>query len=483
MSRHAATLIAATLSVTLAGCRVGPNYVRPEFETDAAWAGSGEALFNQATPETIETWWLELGDPVLTGLIEEAFESNLDLATAFQNVRRFAALRGRAVAELFPDIDGTGSYSWERAGANGFPQTPNAESFETASIGGVFGWELDVWGRIGRLVESADADLAASVEDLRDVRVLIAAQVATDYVRLRTAQARREIAERNIEIQSQSLELTQVRANEGAAPRLDVAQAETNLATTQAELPSIDAEIRDSLLSLAVLLGKNPTALLDELAEPTPIPMPPTEISVGIPVDVIRRRPDVRSAERVLAAETARIGVETADLLPRFVLSGSFQYSAADGRTLFESNSYGFGFGPSFNWNLFNAGGERADIRAQEAAAEIAFIGYRASVLDAIQEVESSLYRHARQVEQTEALARASTAAAESAELSKELYLEGRTDFQNVLDSERQLFAAEDGLIQSQSDVTTTYIVLQRSLGGGWSPSPRDAESSDERAD
>lgn len=465
------------LTVTLSGCQaIGPEYEAPSLESDEAWSASDENLFNVATPESIETWWVTLDDAVLNDLIERSFAANLDLATAVQSVRQAAAIRGVSAAERFPDLDGTGSYSREQQGQNGFPALNDPAEFDFFALGLEFGWELDVWGRVRRLVESADADLAAAVEDLHDVRVLLASEVASEYVGLRTAQARLDVALRNIEIQQQSLTLTKTRFDAGAAPQLDVAQAETNLANTEAELPSLQADVRDGLLRLAVLLGDNPTSLLEELSAVGPIPTPPTEVVIGIPADTLRRRPDIRSAERTLAAEVARIGVELGDLYPRFSLGGSFEFNSTDADSWFDADSFNFGFGPAFSWNLFDGGRERSEVRAQEAAADIALLSYRSSVLNAIEEVESATYRHARQLERTAALARASAAAQQSADLSRQLYLEGRSDFQNVLDSERELFTAQDNLILSQSEVTTTYITIQRSLGGGWSPASTTAQ-------
>ncbi|MEM7309029.1 MAG: efflux transporter outer membrane subunit [Planctomycetota bacterium] len=473
--------IGAAAVAGLAGCEaIGPDYEHPVVRTDPLWAGSSDAAFNSADPESIETWWEALGDATLNGLVDRAFASNLDLGAAVQRVRQVAALRGIAVGQRFPDLDGTGSYTTERQGQNGFPELPEPEEFESAALGLEFGWELDVWGRVRRLVEAADADLAATVEDLHDVRLLLAAEVASEYVGLRTAQERLEVARRNIEIQRQSLELTTVRFQNGAAPQLDVAQAETNLANTEAELPSLRGDERERALRLSVLLGEAPTALLDELRDPGAIPAPPAAIAVGIPADVLRRRPDVRSAERALAAEVARIGVELGDLYPRFSLAGSMQFTSTDSGSLFDSESFGFGLGPGVFWNLFDGGRVRNELRAQEALADVALLSYRSTVLGALEDVEAAMFRHARQLERADAFRRASGSAERSAELSRALYLEGRSSFQNVLDSERELFAAQDNLILSRSEATATYISLQRSLGGGWSPAAGQADRAED---
>ncbi|MEM9109648.1 MAG: efflux transporter outer membrane subunit [Planctomycetota bacterium] len=464
----------------MTGCiQVGPDYQRPEMDSHATWAASKKASFNQALPEDIETWWQELQDPMLNSLVDRAFNANLDLAIAVQRVRQAAANRGIAAGERFPDLDGSGSYSRERQGANNFPALTDPQEFNSYALGFDLAWELDVWGRVSRLIESADADLEASIEGLHDVRLILAAEVATEYVQLRTAQARLEVAERNIEIQKRSFEITKARFDAGAAPQLDVSQAETNLANTEAEVPSLKSDVRNSLLRLAVLLGENPTALIEELSTPVAVPTSPEEIGVGIPADILRRRPDIRLAERTLAAEVARIGVEVAEFYPRFTLGGTFQYSATNSGVLFDSDSSGFGFGPSFSWNLFDGGRVRNAVRAQEAIADQALLEYRSTVLTAFEEVESAMYTHARELERAEALSRASNAAQQSADLSRQLYLEGRSDFQSVLDSERELFSAEDNLILSRSQAVTTYITLQRSLGGGWSPYLDEGEEED----
>lgn len=482
MRRVLFVCVAAELSA-LPGCRaLGPDYERPSMETDAEWAAGTEGLFNAADSDNIETWWKNLNDDTLNELVDRAFQSSLDLATAVQRVRQVAAIRGISAGERFPDFDGTGSYFRERQGINDFPALfSEPQEFESFALGLEFAWELDVWGRVRRLVESADADLAATVEDLHDVRLILAAEVAAEYVNLRAAQSRREVAERNVEIQMQSLALTRTRFENGAAPQLDVAQAETNLANTEAELPSFLADERDALLRLAVLLGQNPTAMLDELGSGVQLPQPPEEIGVGIPADILRRRPDVRAAERTLAAEVARIGVELSELYPRFNLGGTLQFGSTNSGSLLDADSLGFGLGPSFSWNIFDGGRVRNAVRAQEAVAETALLSYRSTVLSALEDVESAMFRHARQLETTEALERASRSAQQSAALSRQLYLEGRSDFQNVLDSERELFAAEDALILSEAEVALTYIVLQRSLGGGWmfGPVEEDADDSD----
>ncbi|MEM7202851.1 MAG: efflux transporter outer membrane subunit [Planctomycetota bacterium] len=460
----------AAAAVLTAGCRVGPDYIPPTIEAPPAWRASDEAIYSSEEPQALSVWWQALGDAALDGLIDRALRGSLSLAVAVQRVRNLAALRGRAFGERFPDIDADGGYARSRFGQNSFPPQPSAKTFDLYDVGLLFSWEIDLWGRVTRSIEAADADLAASIEDLRDVRVLLVAEVAAEYVALRASQARVAVANSNIEIQRRSLELTEARFNAGAAPALDVAQARRNLANTEAELPTLQAEIRLALLNLSLLLGDRPDELLEELADAGPLPEPPPTVVVGVPAEALRRRPDVRSAERRLAAEVARIGVELGDLYPRFTLGGSIGFESTASTRWFDTDSGIFGFGPSFQWNLFDGGRELGELRAQRAQADIALLDYRSSVLNAVAEVEDSLFQHVRERERAAALRRSAAAARESAVLSRELYLAGRSDFQNVLDAERSLFEAEDLLIRSRSEVAQTYVALHRALGGGWEP-------------
>ncbi|MEM9379607.1 MAG: efflux transporter outer membrane subunit [Planctomycetota bacterium] len=477
MSGRSCVALCAALAASTWSCAiVGEDYVRPELSTTSAWAAAGEAGAVAAAPKDLGRWWTALEDEDLDALVDEALAGSLDLASAAQRVRQAAALQRRAVGERFPDVNGTGSYSRTRVSANTFPPF-GQQTFDLYSIGLEFGWEIDLWGRVTRIIEAADADLAASIEDLRDVQALVVASVASAYLDVRTGQARLAVALQNVEIQRASLELTETRFDAGAAPALDVAQARTNLSNTEADVPVIRAELRADELQLAVLLGRDPSTFVGALEDEGEIPAPPQTFGVGVPADVLRQRPDVRSAEQRLVSEVARVGIEEADLYPRFDLVGSIGYESTDSGRLFQADSGFFGFGPTLFWNLFDGGRERADIEAQRAAAEVALLDYRQSVLEAVEEVEREVYGLARDRERVESLRVAVDAARRSADLSRQLYLEGRSDFQNVLDAERSLFAAEDSLILGRASVTRTYIALQRALGGGWQPEETGEET------
>lgn len=468
---------ALALLSAVGGCAiVGEDYETPPSEVESEYVGRSESG-DSAVQVDLGRWWESLGDPVLDGLVEQALENSLDLRSAIANVSRSAELLGVAVGNRYPDIDAAGSFTRNRNGANSFPPVTDPTTFNLWNSTLEFAWEVDVWGRVTRVIEVADAEFEASIEDLRDVRALLVADLVSAYIDLREGESRARVAGQNIEIQQRSLTLTQTRFDAGAAPRLDVAQARTNLANTQAVLPQIRESVRLARLRLGVLLGQDPTRFVREFEAGGDLPEAPAAVDLGVPADLLRQRADIRSAERLFAAEFAQIGVEEGDLYPRFFLSGSIGYEATDSGDFLSRRSGIFGVGPGFTWNLFDGGRERGEWRAQEQSAEIAFLAYRSTVLLAIEEVEGAVFGLARERERAAALGRSVDAAADSAELSRQLYLEGRSNFQNVLDSERNLFDAQDSLIESRAAVVQRYVDLLRAMGGGWQTAEGSAEA------
>lgn len=459
-----------SLSILCASCSaVGPDYEVPEMPVPVEFVGSDAEELYTGLPEVHPArWWESLGDPRLVALVDRGLEANLDLRVAYERVREAHARRAQSTGEQLPALSGSGGYTRVRAGENSFPPLADAMTFDQYSLGLGASWELDVWGRIGRLVEAADANLQARVEDARHVRVLVAAEIARQYVDVRTFQGRLEVTRGNIASQEHSLEIATERFQEGLSPALDVAQAQTNLASTEAEVPSLELGLRAAMFRLAVLLGENPGELIAELESTAPIPEPPSTVGVGLPADLLRQRPDVRAAERDLAAQVARIGVATADYYPSFQLSGSIGLESLDSGDLFSSGSGVLGLGPSFGWNIFSGGRVSANVHAQRALADAAALSYHSAVLLALEEVEFFLVAHTRQRERRAALERAATAARKTVELARELYAAGQTDFQNVLDAERSLFSVEDRLLTSHGEVALSFVSLQRALGGGW---------------
>jgi len=331
-------------------------------------------------------------------------------------------------------------------------------------------WELDVFGGIRRSIESADAGLQATVEDYRDVLVSLYAEVALNYVEVRALQARLAYARSNVTAQQKTLQLTRDRLKAGIAPELDVAQAESNLANTESEIPSLEIALTQTINRLGVLMGEAPSALHDLLVQEAPIPVPPAKTAVGLPAELLRQRPDVRRAERELASATAQIGVATADLYPRFSLSGAFALEGTQVKDLGKIDSRAWSFGPSFRWNIFDGVRNIYRIQAAEAITKQAFIRYQQTVLIALEDVENAMVAYEKEQIRRDALIRAADASARSVKLVQTLYETGLTDFQNVLDSQRSLFQQQDRLAQSEGLVTANLIAVYKALGGGWDP-------------
>ena len=477
---HPVFLIPMLALVLAAGCStVGPDYSPPDTKMPDAWhqelargLSEGEAA--------LQAWWTIFDDPVLNDLIDRADDGNLDLKVAVARIEEARALRRVAAGERAPDFDGTGTAARGRVSEEIVPMIADrTDNFFRTGLDA--SWEIDVWGRIDRSIESADASLEASLENYRDVLVLLLADVASTYVEVRSLQTRLRLAEGNVEIQRQTLQLTKDRYEAEIASLLEVRQAELNLASTEAVIPTLNIFLQRAVHRLGILLGGHPGLLADELAQSAPVPTAPENIIVGLPADLLRQRPDIRRAERELAAQTARIGVATADLYPRFSLSGAFAFEATDIEDLFQSGSRAWILGPAFRWNLFDGGRVRGRIQAEEARAEQALHRYENTVLLALEDVENAMVAYAQESEGRDALARSVAASEESVDLVVILYKTGLTDFQNVLDMERALFQQQDLFAQSEGDVIKNLILIYKALGGGWAPEfePREPIAED----
>jgi len=450
--------------VAMAGCAVGPDFERPETEMPAGWAGSTAAVGAQAgesTEASLAEWWTVFQDATLTSLIERAVESNLDLKLAEARIREARAARGVAASAFGPTADATGSFRRSQATGNG----PVANQYQA---GFDAGWELDIFGGTRRAVEAADADLQAAEEDRRDVLVTLTAEVARTYIELRAFQQQLDIGQRNLAAQERSVELSEKRFQAGFVSSLDVANAKAQVATTTAEIPLLEASVRQTIYSLSVLLALDPAALVEELSPPTAIPPAPPTVPVGVPSDLLRRRPDIRAAEAGIHATTARIGVATADLFPKVNLAGSIGWQAGDLGSLFDTASRFSSLGPSVSWSLFQSGRIRSNIEVQKALEEQSFIAYRQTVLAALEEVEDALIASEKEQERRHALVEALDANRKAVDLATQLYSQGQTDFLSVLDAQRSLYSSEDALAQSTRTVSTNLVALYKALGGGW---------------
>lgn len=449
----------------LNGCLVGPDYTPPEVKVPEKWRLPDSVLLVPGEAD-IRTWWLVFQDPILSSLINEAGASNLDLKAAVARVKEARARLGVARGELLPSVDATGSATRNRGSQN--DATAGGVTYDRYTGSFDASWEIDLFGRIRRSVEAAQADYESSQEDRAGVMVTLYAEMATNYLQARTIQARLAAAEKNIQSQKEVLELTRVRFKNGLATGLDVSQAEQVLASSQAELPPLYNNLNQAFNAVALLLAKPPGAIQNRISQAKPIPAPPAQVAVGVPLDIMRQRPDIRSAERQLAAATARIGMATADLYPSFSLTGSLGLASTDTSNFFNSGSRFYSFGPSFNWNLFAGGRIRAQIKVQDALTEQALINYEQTVLTALNEVDNAATGFFQQTRRVKALEQSVKAAKRTLELSLKLYKEGLKDFQSVLDAQRSLFDADNQLAQAKGELSTNLVNLYKALGGGW---------------
>lgn len=487
--------LAVTVWICLAaltGCTVGPNFERPSEQVPAEWAGplppAPEARAPTLAEKELAHWWMVFEDPTLTSLVERAVQSNLDLMQAEARIRQARAARRIGVSGMGPTLDGTGLYRRSRSGGtlSGGSNAAGSAGTTTEEIildqyqaGFDAAWEADIFGGVRRGIEAADADLQATLEDRRSVLVTLAAEVARNYIDLRAFQQRVVIAGKNLQAQEHSAGLTRKRFEGGFASGLDVANAEAQVATTAAQIPVLEASARRSIYSLSLLLGKEPGALLQELSQTSAIPPTPPSVPVGVPSDLLRRRPDIRRAEAEIHASTARIGVATADLFPRFTISGSVGFQASDFSSWFNWANRLWSFGPSMNWRLFETGRVRANIEQQTALEEQALLSYRQTVLTALGEVENALITSVKEEEHRKALMEAVTANQRAVELATTLYTEGQTDFLNVLAPQQALFSTEDAVAQSTQTLSSNLAALYKALGGGWTESESCQQGND----
>lgn len=487
LGRSSLALSALALSlISFSGCKfVGVDYEEPEVVMPDAWHQELMAGTNKARLE-IDYWWKQFKDPVLNELIDQAVAANLDLAIAYERVMQAREARRSTRSGLFPSVDATGSFNRQRTSENiGIaPEAGGGKTENFYAAGLDVAWELDVLGGVRRSIEASEASLQATEESYRDFMVVLLSEVATNYIDVRTIEERIKLAKSNIQNQEESVALAKDRFDAGLVPRLDVTQAQTNLANTQALLPQLRQTRTAEVNRLATLIGEYSPEVEALIAQSEPIPLPPSRVGVGLPAEVIRLRPDIRAAERNLAAQTARIGVAEADLYPRFTLNGTFNLLSTSSGDVFDSDSRDYGFGPALRWNIFSAGRIRSQIAIEESRTREAYYAYENSVLLAVEEVEVSMSGIANSRDRVDALTRGAESARETVSLVKDNYSRGLVDFQNVLDAERTLTTTEDDRARSQGDIAISYVNLFKALGGGFpfdAPITR-AEESDEEA-
>jgi NodT family efflux transporter outer membrane factor (OMF) lipoprotein len=459
-------VVAAALAAS--GCMVGPDYVRPPTPTANGWLESGDTSVHTDAAATAQ-WWEVFGDPVLGRLVELAAAQNLSLRAAGLRVLEAQARRGIAVGNLFPQTQElTGSYTRTHASANTPLGSFTGRDTNTFLAGFDAAWEIDLWGKFRRAVEAADADLTGAVASYDDVLVSLVAEVAATYVNIRTLDERLGVARDNVRVQHDGLEIARARFEAGGTSELDLQQATTLLRDTEATIPQLELQRRQAAHAIAVLVGLAPGAPSALLGDPGHLPEIPRGVAVGIPADLLRRRPDVRRAEQAAAAQCARIGVSVAALLPAFQLSGSVGLDADSAAHFLEGRSFEAMGGPSFTWPIFNYGRLTNDVRLQDATFQELAVSYQQSVLTAQQEVEDALVGYVRGTEQVARLVESVAAANRAVELSGIQYREGGTDYTAVLNTQQSKLREDDLLVSTRAAVALEVIALYKALGGGW---------------
>jgi len=461
-------LMSGVILLVLGGClSVGPDYKRPETVMPDAWHTKIQDELSSETPD-LQEWWMVFEDDILNDLITQATTNNLDLKTAVARIEQAAALRGVSASQYFPEIFAHGGASAIKTTKDNTPPgADRKDALYTAGLG--MAWELDLWGRVRRSVESADASWMATVENYRDIMVLLYADIAANYIRVRTLQERILFAENNLAAQKKTKELTKNRFDSGLVPALDISQAQLNYSRTASMIPPMKQELIETINRLSILTGQKPFALLEMLKKQKPIPVPPKKIAMGLPSELLRQRPDIRRAERNLAAQNARIGMATAEFYPIFSLPGTLTFGGADVNP-FNSAGLSYTFGPQVRWSIFNGGRVRSQVNAEKAATKAALYIYEQTVLKALEETEDSMAAFANEKDRIKSLEIAASSAKKSVDLVTELYKSGLTDFQNVLNMELALLTQQDRLATSRGLVSINLIRIYKALGGGWTP-------------
>ena len=461
-----AVVVAALLAAgAAAGCGVRRSYTPPTPRVPSAWESRAPGPAAGGDEAVLAAWWGAFGDPQLTSLMTRAVAGNLDVRTAVARVREARASARAARGPLAPAVDASGSARASGTGsAAGFGGTS-----QSYSLGLDASWELDLFGGLRSSVDAAAATAEARAADLQDVLVSLTAEVVLDYIDVRSGQQRLEIARSNVALQEQTLELTRLRQQAGLGTELEVQQALSNVENTRAQIASLEGQVSRSVHALSVLLGQTPGALAGELSVPGPIPSAPLSVAVGVPADAIRRRPDVRSAERQLAAQASQVNVARADLYPSFRLAGSIGLESLSIAKLLLPGAGSWSASPSASTRLFNRRQLRENLAVQGERETQAAVAYESRVLGALQDVEDSLTSLAQEDVRRGHLSAAADAAQQTADLSLQLYTAGLRDFRDVLDAQRSLLTLQDSLASSTASVSTDLVRLYKALGGGWS--------------
>ena len=473
------TLVCCGLLFILNACAmVGPDFTPPKADVSPEWVEARDPRVREEKPD-YRNWWQVFGDPVLEGLVQTAYEQNLPLRIAGVRVLESRALLGVVVGEFYPQTQtGSGALGYNRISGNSFDLwQPGSSNSGVGYWQGNFGvgasWELDFWGKFRRAIQSADANLLGSIAAYDDVLVSLTADVARTYVIIRVYEERLNIARENLAIQKESLRIAQARFDAGDTGERDVQQAITQLTGTQAQIPFLETGIQKARHALSILLGMAPGQLRDRLDGDRGIPRAPVNIAVGIPAELLRRRPDIRNAELQAASQCALIGVAKADLYPSFSLNGSFGFLSSDAGNaglgdIFSWSSRTAAFGPSFQWNILNYGQITNNVRVQDARLQGLILNYQDTVLRAQQEVEDGLVEFLKARERVGFLTKSVGAARRSADLALMQYRGGSTDYTTVIMAQQALLSEQDRLAGTRGEAPLGLVAVYRALGGGW---------------
>jgi multidrug efflux system outer membrane protein len=468
-ARHTLRRLLPMICLTAAGCTVGPDFHPPSQPMPPRWSEPATPPSTQPVTRPamrpasdLAVWWTTFNDPKLNALIERSLVDNLDLQLAESRIVQARAARVGAAAPLWPDVTAGASASRSR----GPGRTSRSQPFFKAGLDA--SWEIDVFGGTRRSVEAADADIEAAVEDRRDLLVTLISEVALNYIDLRSAQRQVAIAARTLEAQQKTATVTRKQFKGGIASKLDVANADAEAATTRATIPALQASARQTIYQLALLVGVAPNELEAELSQPAEDLRGLPEIPAGLPAELLRRRPDIRRSELQIHAATARIGAATADLFPKFSLTGSFGFQSNALRSLANWDQRTWTIGPGVSWALFDAGRIRANVDVQDALQEQSVLNYRKTVLTAIRDVQAALATCAAEHERRDALVQSLENNRQALELATLRYTSGEAEFLNVLVAQRSLFGAELSLANSDRTLAEGLVALYKALGGGW---------------
>jgi NodT family efflux transporter outer membrane factor (OMF) lipoprotein len=452
------------------GMKVGPEYLGAPAAVAPNWIHEEHATLKNEWAD-YGYWWKVFDDPVLDRLVESAYYQNLPLQIAGLRILEARAQRGIAAGNLYPQQQRvTAAYSRNRFSENMYPfgQFPGIRPFDDWMAGFDMAWELDVWGRIRRGIESADANLEAQVEGYDDALVMLQAEVARAYIQLRTVEEQRAYMQQNIDLQRASFDLIQKRFELGVVGELDVRQAGAELAITESLLPQLEQAHRQVQNGLCLLLGMPPGSLQSELAEPRPVPVPPAEVAIGIPADLLRRRPDVQKAERQAAAQSARIGVAEAEFYPSIAITGNIAIQAEYFGDMLDWQSRAGRIGPGLQWNVLNYGRIRNRVLIEDARFQQAVLAYQNTVLAANKEAEDAIVAYLNEQQRLKSLEKATQETVRALEIGLRLYEQGVVDYQRVLDSQRAAVLQQNTLAESRGQVAMNLVALYKALGGGW---------------